>query len=90
LGAFLFPFAVPELTRQQEEAIENLADDFVGSISCPPGAVIDAAVMVDMREGFKGLLRLMQLPIPDDAFLDELLLEMAEWHDLPTIRRAAP
>jgi hypothetical protein len=80
---YLFPFAAIELTRQQEEAIENLADGFMGSLSCPPGAVITAADLTGFREGFKGLLRLYGLPIPDDAYLDELLLEMAEWHDQP-------
>jgi hypothetical protein len=78
-----FPFAAPMITRLEEEAIENLADGFMGALSCPPGAVIDAETLIGLREGFKGYPRLKRLPVPDDTFLDELLREMAEWHDLP-------
>jgi hypothetical protein len=65
-----FPFAATELTREQEEAIENLADAFMGGMRCPPGGVIDAGVLAGIRHGFVGYLRLAKLPIPDDAWLD--------------------
>jgi hypothetical protein len=79
----LFSFPAPEISAAQEEAIENLADWFMGALSCPPDTVIDADTLAGLRKGFKGYLRLAVLPIPSDAFLDELLREMAEWHDLP-------
>jgi hypothetical protein len=71
------------MTHKQEEAIENLADAFMGAVRGPAGVAIGAELMVGMREGFKGHLRLARLPIPNDAYLDALLREMAEWHDLP-------
>lgn len=78
-----FPFAAAAISRKQEEAIENLADGFMGALSCPPGKVIDAEALMGLREAFKGYLRLARLPVPGDGYLDELLHEMAEWHDLP-------
>jgi hypothetical protein len=48
-----------------------------------------AAWMIGLREAFKGHLRLARLPIPDDGYLDELLREMAEWHDLPLAEGSA-
>jgi hypothetical protein len=71
------------MNPREEIAIENLADNFMGALQCPPGGVIEAELMVALREGFKGYLRLARLPVPEDAYLDEMLREMAEWHELP-------
>ena len=75
------------MTRQQEEAIENLSDGFMGALWFPANQEITDTDLVRFREAFKGLLRFNGFPIPDDAYLDELLLEMAQWHDLPIEER---
>jgi hypothetical protein len=75
------------LTPREEAAIETIADRMMAGLLMPPGAFVEDE-MEGTRNAFQGLLRLARLPIPEDAFLDELLLEMAEWHDRPTRRRA--
>jgi hypothetical protein len=75
------------MTRQQEEVIENLADSFMGALWFPANHEITDTDLVRFRESFKGLLRLYGFSIPDDAYLDGLLLEMAQRHDLPIEER---
>jgi hypothetical protein len=77
------------ISPRDEEAIECLADAFMGSVRGPPGVAIGAALMIGLREAFKGHLRLARLPVPDDGYLDELLREMAEWHELPLVEGSA-
>jgi hypothetical protein len=49
---------------------------------CPPDAIA-ASRLEAMRNSVKTMLRAYEVAPPSDAFLDNLLTEMSEWHDMP-------
>jgi hypothetical protein len=66
-----------------DEAIEFVTDRFIGALIRADDRPLDAELLVALREGLKGLLRVYRLTLPSDAFLDDLVREMCEWHDIP-------
>jgi hypothetical protein len=65
-------------------AIESVVDFVVGHTIRPePNKPLDAEGLSNLHALSEAVLRLNGLPVPDDAYLDELIREMCEWHDLP-------
>jgi hypothetical protein len=72
--------SAPEITANEEMRIELVVEHVVTHTSAPEGKPL---ILDGLRELSKGLLRLYRLPIPDDAWLDEFIREMREWHKIP-------
>jgi hypothetical protein len=62
---------------KEEEAIELLVEAVVAHIEGPPGPL----PLITLRAASKALICLRQLPMPDDVWLDKLIIELAEFHD---------
>jgi hypothetical protein len=68
-----------DLGTDNETRIELVVEHVVIHTSGPEG---EPLLLDALRELSKGMLRLYGLPVPDDAWLDEFILEMAEWHEI--------
>ena len=64
--------------------VEAIVEDVVGRTIRPePHKPLDAEGLGPLHELCKALLRVYRLPVPDDAYLNELIREMCDWHDVP-------
>jgi hypothetical protein len=68
--------------KSDAELIECLADHVAAQTRCPLNT--SAAERLEaMRIGVKTFLRFYNIVPPSDAFLDELLIELCDWHGVP-------
>jgi hypothetical protein len=76
---------VPKLPPMPNaEAVEIVTDNCIGGLGWD-GRPLDIEALTSLREMVKVVLRLYELQLPDDTFLDELVRELCEWHDIPLV-----
>jgi hypothetical protein len=69
--------------RDDEMRAELVVKHVVTHTSGPPGKPLP---LVTLREFSRAMLRGCRMPVPEDAWLDEFILEMAEWHEVAVER----
>jgi hypothetical protein len=69
-----------DMTRKEEEAIERVVEEVVTNLRPIGGAVLSVEAYRGMVKGF---IRMGKLPIPADEWLDELIVELCEFHEVP-------
>jgi hypothetical protein len=67
-----------------EIRIELLVSYMVENMQRPnPELPLDAKDIAGLKHCCTGLLRLNGLPVPSDGYLDELVRDMCDWHQIP-------
>ena len=67
------------MTQEDEIRIENIVETVVTGVRGPGGNPLPLSVL---REFSKHALQIIGVPIPKDGWLDEFIIEMADWHEI--------